>query len=385
MTVFRGYMKMIKRNLPIMVLYFTVFICVSIGIQIATGEEGTASFEEKRLKIGVVDKDGGELAKGLAEYLGQAHQITLLTDDKGLIQEKLFYRTLDYVITIPKGFDEEFLMDGNTIKTTKVPGSYSAIYAEQRIDTFLNAMQVYVGADYSLTEAVELVIDQGKVEPKVEIFDINGNQGEIPLYVYMVKYYPYLFISAICCSISLVMLVFKNKEIKRRMQSAPVSIVRQNVEGILALAIVGVVFLMLVLLVTFLLYSKSMRDDPNLKYQIINIVLLLLVSFSIAFLIGTIAKNSQVVNNIVNGVSLGMCFLCGVFVPLDVMGDNVKKISQFLPVYWYEQNIEILVKYNHLTEVLQRQLCKGYGIQLFFAVACIGVGLVIGKYKAQES
>ena len=38
----------------------------------------------------------------------------------------------------------------------------------------------------------------------------------------------------------------------------------------------------------------------------------------------------------VNTISLGMCFLCEVFVPMELIGDNVKIVAQFLPAYWYE-------------------------------------------------
>ena len=36
-----------------------------------------------------------------------------------------------------------------------------------------------------------------------------------------------------------------------------------------------------------------------------------------------------------NTFSLAMSFFCGVFVPLEYLGDGVKKVAHFLPAYWY--------------------------------------------------
>lgn len=384
MTVFKGYLRIIKRNLPLMIMYFAIFMAVSIGTHLAVGENSAVSFEAKRLQVGIIDQDGGELAKGLIEYMAQMHDIVYLENDQSVIQEQLFYRNVSYVVTIPEDFAEKCLENGEKLSTTKIPDTFYAYYAEQRIDDFMNGVRVYKDSGFNLADAIELTVEQGLKEPKVDILDVNGNQGQVPGYMYMLKYYPYLFITVICFAVSFVMLVFRDKDIRRRMQSSAVSMVKQNIAAGAAMALLAIVLFILCLILPAILYSGSFLKDIHLGYLVLNIFVMMLSSLAMAFLVGVVAKNTQIVNNIVNALSLGMCFLGGVFVSLELLGDNVKKISQFLPTYWYENNLDLMSSYSTLSKAVKLDMYKGFGIQLAFAAACVSLALVISKYKVQE-
>ena len=86
-----------------------------------------------------------------------------------------------------------------------------------------------------------------------------------------------------------------------------------------------------------------------------------------------------------NIISLGMCFLGGAFVPLEFMGNDVKVVSQFLPVYWYEKANDILADFGHLTASAKGQFLQAIMIQLVFAAAFVCLVLVVEKYKRVDS
>ena len=54
------------------------------------------------MNIGVTDGDGGELAGALIAYLGSIHHVTELEDEISVLQEKLYYRDVDYILRIPR-------------------------------------------------------------------------------------------------------------------------------------------------------------------------------------------------------------------------------------------------------------------------------------------
>ena len=56
----------------------------------------------------------------------------------------------------------------------------------------------------------------------------------------------------------------------------------------------------------------------------LNSLTLLLVGLALSFLLGTFITKEDILTALVNVVTLGMSFLCGVFVPLDIMGKGVK-------------------------------------------------------------
>ena len=80
-----------------------------------------------------------------------------------------------------------------------------------------------------------------------------------------------------------------------------------------------------------------------------------------------------------------MSFLCGVFVPLDIMGKGVKTVAHFLPVYWYEISNNLLNNSAVLTQAQRQLLYRSYGIQLLFAAAIFCIALVVSKRARQTA
>ncbi|MDD3141337.1 MAG: ABC transporter permease, partial [Lachnospiraceae bacterium] len=368
-----------------MIMYMVIFMLITILIQTAfTSSKSTSTFAATSLNIAVIDRDGGMLAKGLLSYLDAKHKLVDVPDNKKDMQEALFYRNVEYIVIIPKNFEEQFLGNKEAIKTTKVPGSFTGLYVDQQINTFLNSIRVYTAGGYSITKAINSTMEQGKLEANVTVIDRNGNGGEITVYTYMFQYMPYLFIGVLCFAMSLVMVMFRNKEIKRRMLCSSVSIGRQNGQAIAAFLVVGIGFWMIAMMLPIIMYGKEFLTSVNLKYYLLNSFIFMLVALSMSFLVGIIAKNSNVINNIVNVLALGLCFLGGVFVPLSMLGNGVKKVAQFLPTYWYEQVNGIIGEYGELSEELLKSIYKGMGIQIIFAIACVCVGLAVSKLQEQE-
>lgn len=111
---------------------------------------------------------------------------------------------------------------------------------------------------------------------------------------------------------------------------------------------------------------------------------MMLVTLSLAFFIGILVKKAVQVNMIVTPFSLGLCFICGVFVPLSLLGEQVKRVAQFLPVYWYSKTNDLLGDYQTLPANIQEKVWQGIGIQLVFMAAIIGVTLMLTKMRQQE-
>ena len=110
---------------------------------------------------------------------------------------------------------------------------------------------------------------------------------------------------------------------------------------------------------------------------------MLTIALSLAYLIGLFMKNNNMLNGITNIVSLGMCFLSGVFVPTNIMDKKVLKIAQFLPVYWYENINETLSRYHVVSGKIAVDIWKSMGIEIMFTLALLALILAVSKYKRQ--
>lgn len=133
------------------------------------------------------------------------------------------------------------------------------------------------------------------------------------------------------------------------------------------------------------IFGKDFYTSGNFAYYLLNSVFMLFVAIALAYLMGTIAPNRDALTGIANIISLGMCFLGGAFVPLEFMGNDVKAVSQFLPVYWYEKANDILADFGHLTASAKGQFLQAIMIQLVFTAVFVCLVLVVEKYKRVDS
>lgn len=380
MTVFRGFLIITKRNIHIIWLYLLLFLGIAIMVQKAAGGN-TSEFEQVSLNIAVIDRDGGKLAKGLADYLSQYHTLVELPDEPSIIQDRMFYREVYYVAAIPEDFEERCLYGDETLPVTKVPGSNSGFYVDQQIRIFMNEVRIMVSSGFSLSEAVEEVLEHSAGEAEVTLIDKNGFGGKQPMHAFMYQYMPYILISILCYSMSYIMIAFRNEDVKRRMMCSAIPARSQNLQLALGVAVVGIAVYGLCTLMPFLMYGKTFMKDPNMPYYLVNSFMMTLVSLSLSFLIGTLVRREEIISAIVNVVSLGMSFLCGVFVELEVLGKGVRTFAQFLPAYWYEVANGILSNNSSLSPAQQTSLYTCYGLQILFAAAILGVAMVISRIR----
>ena len=369
MTVYKGYMKIVKQNKSLILLYLVIFFGVTMIFQGTANKEFTDSYHAESLKIGIVDKSSSELSKSLKSYLEHFHQVTMLDDDTSALQEKLFYRDVEYIIHIPSDFFDDCILEGQKLPVTKIPGSYTSFYVDQQINSFLNNVRTYQAAGFSEEEAANAA--KTPVSADITLLDNTGTAGITPVFVYYYRYIPYLFLSILCYVMGNIVSAFRKGDLPKRMRASSVSAHRQNMESLLAAATVAFA----------LLYRKTFIGHPGFIYYLLNSLTMLLVALSISYLVGIVTTNQNMLSGIVNTIALGMCFLCGVFVPLEYMNVNVKTAAHFLPVYWYEKTNDMLAQFGSITGEIRTEVLQAIGIQCVFALAFLCIAMAISKRK----
>ena len=381
MTVFKCYMKILKQNLSLVFLYLGIFFSVAIVLQMAAGKGEDSLYQTTSIDLGIVNLDDSLLSSGFVDYLSQIHHVTIMENDPETLQENLFYRNVEYIIQIPADFYKTCIQNGESLKVTKVPGSYSSYYVDQQISSYLDTLRTYLAAGFSQEEAITALKSQVH-EPVTRLSSNSVSTDKSPL-VYYFRYIPYLFLGVLCYTMGYILMAFKKGDIQKRMAASAISSRRQTLEGLLAMGMIGAGLWFLGILGAVLMYRKSFLDSRMLPYYLLNTLLMQIVALSLSYLIGMFINNSDLLSGAANIVSLSMCFLCGVFVPMDVMDKSVLKVSQFLPVYWYEQVNEILSSHISLTSQLREKVWMGMGIELLFAVVFVFLIMVVSKYRKE--
>lgn len=381
MTVFKCYMKILRQNVGMIIIYLGIFFSVALVMQMAAGKSENSLYANASIDIGVTDEDQGVLAQGFTDYLGSIHNVIPMENDPEVLQENLFYRNVEYIVQIPADFYETCILGDTPLKVTKVPGSYSSYYVDQQISSYISTLRTYLAAGFSPEEAIQG--EKNEVHEPVTKLSSDSASSDLVPYTYYFRYIPYLFLGALCYTMGYILMAFKKGDIQKRMEASAISVRRQALEGLLAMGVIGAFLWFLGILGVAIMYGNTFWGSPLFVYYMINTLLMLIVALSLSYLIGMFIPNSNILSGVANLVSLSMCFLCGVFVPMDVMDKSVLKFSQFLPVYWYEQVNEILSRHHTLTPELLRKIQVSMGIQMLFAVVFVCLILVVSRYRKE--
>lgn len=384
MRVFSGYMQIVRRNMGMLIMYIAIFIGVTMGIQRAVMSQMEESFGAVKVPVAVIDREGGLLGDTLKAYMEKEQTLVEIEDTEQAMQEELYYRNVQYIIVVPEDAGEKLKKGEKVLQVIKLPDSSSAYFLDAKLENFLREIRICQAGGFSFEEACKRAADLSDVKGEVNLIDLNGNNGQREGYNYFFAYMPYGFLGGLIMCISLVILEFKKKEIRRRMACSCVPLWKQNAAAVAGCLVVGLATWLVVMVIQAAIYQGGIFRSGHCLYYILNSLCCMLTALSLAYFSGTFTSSPGAVNGINNVLSLGLCFLGGVFVPLEMFGNKIEKVAQFLPTYWYTRINEILGNYGELSAELKHTVYMGVLIQLLFAAAVFGITMAYGKAKRQE-
>jgi len=384
MIIFKTYFKIIKKlSLPLSI-YIVVFLALSIAFSYIGNSNNADTFTQSKTRVAFINEgETSVLIQGLKDYLGGHSTYVDIENRTDKLQDALFFRDAEYILRIPAGFTNNF-MTGKavTVDKTVVSGSVSSIYTDILINKYFNTARLYVNnsKEISQEELVGQIKKDLELETDVILKSAGKKTAQTSAIVYFYNYMPYILINIIILGVSSIMLVFNDIRLRRRNLCSPVSNISVNSQILLGNIVFSVSCWALLVILSLLLYRQDMFN-LNSVYFCINSLVLTITILSMSFLIGVLIKSRNAQSGISNVVSLGMCFLTGVFVPQEMLSDSVIAIAKFLPTYWYiraNKAIGALTNFNmeNIGPVVSYML-----IELGFAVALISVTLVLSKRK----
>lgn len=386
MTVFRGYLLIIKRNVWSIMMYIAIFVGIAVMIQASYQNSSiNQGFTTYKLNMAVIDRDGGVLADAVRTLMDREQHLVDLADDQQVIQDELFYNNVEYVLVIPEGAEEKLARGEMALQSISAPNSIASYYAQAQADAFLNQVKVCLECGFPMEEACRMVLAAAGETADVRLMDVNGNAGIREGYNYYFLYMPYAFLGATVMTMGIVIMEIKKRDIRRRMQSSAVPFFRQNLAAVSSFALVGLAIWAVCILLGSLLYQGGIFKSPNAGLYLLNSLCCMLVSLSLGYLTGMVAGGPNSLSGFSNVVTLGLCFLGGIFVPLEMLGDGVRRVSQILPTYWYTVINDTLGDYEVLSPEKLSIIRKGLLIQVLFATACFGITLAIRRIQMREN
>jgi ABC-2 type transport system permease protein len=386
MQVYKAFFKIIYKNLSQMVIYVVVFILLAVILTNTYTNPVNTNFTETKINIAFINNDtDSKLVKGLRDYLSKNANIVNIPDNTQKLQDALFFRQVEYIVKVPKGFTDG-LLSGKSVQfeKTTLPSSTSGIYMDSIINKYLNTAKTYTSniKDLSQEQLVSYIDKDLSQETYVKVSNSVG-QIQISKYggcAYYYNYLAYSLFAILILGVCSVMMVFNNTELRKRNLCSPVKLRDMNFQMILGNISFAILTWVLMIFTSFIMYGSYMFTANGLLLLLKSFVFTL-AALSISFLIGNIIKSKGAMSAVANVFSLGTCFISGVFVPQVLLGKTVLKIASFTPTYWYvKSNNDIANMANFKMENLM-PIFSNMLIVFGFAVAVLAVTLVVIKQK----
>lgn len=379
MQVFKLFFKVLRKYMGSIIMYGCIFIGLVVGIIIPQATKNNEeSYTQSKSRFALFDNDKSELSTALVEYLEGKHKlVTIADDDKETIQDELYNLNVDCVIRINDGFEEAFL-EGEAdeyLEIFQIPDEIGSVLLKQHLNSYLTAVETYVKAGFSVEEATDKSVEAA--EATVEVKFANESGSEIKPIQYFYNYLSWVFIAMCVEALSAVLIALGKKEVKNRIECSPYKFVRMNLETVLGVLATGTIIWAICVLISIFAFPGELTTISLVLYAL-NAFCIMAVALAITFVVSKATDNKQVISLVANIAGLGMAFLCGVFVPLEVLSDSVVKIAHFLPVFWNVKAVNLIASYkaSDLGTVMSYM-----GIQVLFAVAIMCVGLVVARRK----
>lgn len=388
MQVFNGYIKVLKKSIPTLLIYTAIFIVILILFSNSGSNTAGRTFEATKVPTAFINKDkDSELVADFKEYLGDYCEFVDIGTDKEELEDALFIRKVEYIITVDEGFEQRFI-DGKVVAIDKrsVPDSQNAFYIDNAVNMYFNTLKTYADTmpDDSISELCRLTRDTLKESSTVNLVQGKEEANTTQHYQIFFNFLSYLFVAGFISCIGSIMLVFNDINIRRRNTVAPVSNKRVNMQMMLANFIFVFIFFAIMIVVGIMM-SPSKVATLGLGLNILNAFSFLFSALAISYIVGLTAKSENVVGAIATIVSLGLAFLSGAFVPQYFLPDSVIKVAKFTPNYWYVYVNDRIAEITTFTRENVSELLGYMGIQILFTAALFCIAIVISKKKSQRA
>lgn len=385
MQVYKAFFKVISKNLIEITIYVVIFLFFTIILGNTAVSPEDTDFQDTKINVAFINNDeDSTLVKGLKSYIEENSNIVDIKDNKKDLQDALFFREAEYVIRVPKGFTNKVLNGNENINIEKntLPNSASEVYMDNLINRYLNTAKMYVSTIGNITEE-ELVTYISKDlsnATKVEVATYSNGYTVNNNFRHYYNYLAYSMFAILILGVSSVMMAFNKKDLKMRNLSSALTLRSMNFQMILGNITFAVVVWLIMISASFIMYGSYMFSINGLLF-LLNSFIFTLAALSISLLIGNLVNSKNAMSAAANVVSLGSCFISGVLVPQEYLGETVISIAKFNPTYWYvkaNNDISMLVNYSqeNLTPIMMSML-----IVFGFSLAILGVTLVIIKQK----
>ena len=378
MTIFKTYWKIVKKNIGIIILY-TVMLLV-FGTMNLKANKNSFEFISSKPDIIVVNNSSGIITDNLISYLKTNANVKNITDEND-IDDAVFFRDANYVIYIPKEFENKIENGKEFNIDIKTNNSYDSYIASELLNKYLDVFSKYMNLyndkilaiqklDNTLNKKVDVVIEsKTSLNSKTSLFYNFSSYSIMAIVIYI---------------ICLVLSSFNDEKISKRTNVSGMNYKTFNNYLYMSSFTFTFIIFIVYLILSFLILKNSILNINGILYSL-NMFIFFIVSFTMAILISNLVKSKGAISGVVNVISLGSAFLCGAFIPVKYMPSFALKIAHIFPTFYFIDNNEYIASLQNFDKASYEFVLKNFIIMIVFIIFFLILNTLVTRFKRKAN
>lgn len=374
MTVFKTYWKIVKKNLGIIILY-TVMLLVFGTMNLKTNKN---SFEYVSSKpdIIIVNNSSGIITDNLISYLKTNANVKNITDETD-IDDAVFFRDANYVIYIPKEFENKLESGKEVNIDIKTNNSYDSYIASKLLNKYLDVFSKYMNLYNDKVLAIQKLDNTLNKKAGVVIENKTNLNSKTSLFY---NFSSYSIMAIVIYIICLVLSSFNDEKISKRTNVSGMNYKTFNNYLYISSFTFTFIIFIVYLILSFLILKNSILNINGFLYSL-NMFIFFIVSFTMAILISNLVKSKGAISGVVNVISLGSAFLCGAFIPVKYMPSFALKIAHIFPTFYFIDNNEYIASLQNFDKASYEFVLKNFIIMIVFIIFFLILNTLLTRFK----
>lgn len=374
MTIFKTYWKIVKKNIGIIILY-TVMLLV-FGTMNLKANKNSFEFISSKPDIIIVNNSSGIITDNLISYLKTNANVKNITDEND-IDDAVFFRDANYVIYIPKEFENKIENGKEFNIDIKTNNSYDSYIASELLNKYLDVFSKYMNLYNDKTLAIQKLDNTLNKKADVVIESKTNLNSKTSLFY---NFSSYSIMAIVIYIICLVLSSFNDEKISKRTSVSGMNYKTFNNYLYISSFTFTFIIFIVYLILSFLILKNSILNINGFLYSL-NMFIFFIVSFTMAILISNLVKSKGAISGVVNVISLGSAFLCGAFIPVKYMLSFALKIAHIFPTFYFIDNNEYIASLQNFDKASYEFVLKNFIIMIIFVMIFLILNSLVTRFK----
>ena len=374
MTIFKTYWKIVKKNIGIIILY-TVMLLV-FGTMNLKANKNSFEFISSKPDIIIVNNSSGIITDNLISYLKTNANVKNITDEND-IDDAVFFRDANYVIYIPKEFENKIENGKEFNIDIKTNNSYDSYIASELLNKYLDVFSKYMNLYNDKILAIQKLDNTLNKKASVVIENKTSLNTKTSLFY---NFSSYSIMAIVIYIICLVLSSFNDEKISKRTSVSGMNYKTFNNYLYISSFTFTFIIFIVYLILSFLILKSSILNINGILYSL-NMFIFFIVSFTMAILISNLVKSKGAISGVVNVISLGSAFLCGAFIPVKYMPSFALKIAHIFPTFYFIDNNEYIASLQNFDKASYKFVLKNFIIMIIFIIFFLILNTLVTRFK----